>query len=455
MNAIQSCRVAGLRRPAARSAKFGALVLIAAAVSAAPARAQQPRLDPRWQPWLGCWVPQLGGASATAADSADGRQVCVIPATGTSGIEIATLEGSEIVARDTVDASEARVPFTRQDCNGWQRVEFSAGGQRAYLESEMTCPGGLTRGTSGLMAISSTGDWLDVQGVEMGRQTGVHVVRYAPAKLSATLPDEIRSALQDHELAVGMARAAAAAPLTVADAVDASRHVDPAVAEAWLAEEGEGFALDAKRLVALADSGVPDRVIDVMVALSYPGVFSVNPASSRGEYSAVEENRRAPVAYPDTMYRGAYAYRHPWGYYSPWAWDYGWCSPLSYSCYSPYGWGYYSPFGYSPYGYGYNPWYGGYGWNYGGGTVVIVGGGGGGYVPNSHGRVIKGRGYTPGQNDQSSSSSARPRSRDSSGSSASARPSAPSSAQPAQRGSSSGSSSKSGSSGRTAKPRPR
>ena len=46
--------------------------------------------------------------------------------------------------------------------------------------------------------------------------------------------------------------------------------MDPVVVQTWLAQRGQGFGIDAKRLKALADAKVPANIIDVMVALSYP-----------------------------------------------------------------------------------------------------------------------------------------------------------------------------------------
>src|SRR5207244_1725794 len=78
-------------------------------------------------------------------------------------------------------------------------------------------------------------------------------------------------------------RAAAAVSLATDDVGEAARRVDTSVLEAWLVERGESFTLDAKRLVTLADAGVPTPVIDLMVALSYPKVFAINAASRQGE----------------------------------------------------------------------------------------------------------------------------------------------------------------------------
>ncbi len=457
MNAPENCRVAALRRPAGRGRWAGGLaagLLLAAAV---PALAQTGRPDPRWQAWLGCWRPEGKVAPGAAAAA---PLVCVTPLAGSAGVQIATVADSGIVSRDTILATGERRGVNRDGCEGWQSADWSSQGQRVYLHSEISCGGGLKRVSSGLMAMTPDGDWLDVQGVELRGQTAVQVVRYRDAGLPATLPAEVASGLAGRGMAAGLSREAATAPVALADVVEASRSLDPALIEAWLAETGQGFKLDARTLVALSDSGVNDRVIDVMVALSYPKVFAVNPASGQSEYAPAAEPGRAP-AYLDSLY-GQYGagYPHPFGF-TPWGWDYYACSPISYSCYSPYGWGYfgYSPYGYQPYGYGYNPWYGGYGWNYGGGTVVIVGTGTGQAAP--HGRIVKGRGYvgsgtTGGTGGQAhprgesapSGRRAAPESGSSAGSGASAGAApAPSSGSSAKPSSSSGE-------GRTAKPRP-
>jgi hypothetical protein len=281
----------------------------------------------------------------------------------------------------------------------------------------------------------------------------VHVVEYADAGLPATLPAEILAALRERGLAVGLSREVASAPVTPADVVEASHRVEPALIEAWLAGAGQGFRLDAKKLAALSDSGVSDPVIDVMVALSYPEAFAVNPGG-RDQVAPVEATRRVPV-YADSLYGTRYA---PSSCYSPWGWDYN--GPWSYS---PYGCGYYSPYGYSPYGYGYNPWYGGYGWNYGGGTVVIVSGGGGGQSA-PHGRVVNGRGYNRNGQSSGSANQARPRDRNApapqtersrnSGSSAGSSPSTSSGSSAPPPSSTSARPSSSSGEGRTAKPRP-
>ena len=428
---LQLRRVAGVP-----VAVLAAALLLAAA---APVRAQQAGTDPRWQAWLGCWEPVSGPVKA-AGDTTPAPLVCVIPAAGSAGVDVAAISAGKLVTRERVEAGEPRA-VTREGCTGTERARFAASGARVFLTAEYTCPGDLKRTTSEVMAITPDGDWLDVRAAAArGLPEGVRVVRYRAARAAAAVPSDLAWALPGNGMAVSTAREAAGAPVEPSDVVEASHALAPAVVEAWLVEDGEGFALDARTLLRLQAEGVPARVIDVMVALSYPRVFAIDVASHSGQ-------RRPPEA-------GVYAERPPYpmgyspfGCYSPWAWD----------CYAPYGWVYYSPYFSSPYGY-YNPYgmWSGYGWYPSGGVIVVSGGGG---QTARHGRMVVGRGYEAG----SSGRTARPeRSRGASGSQGSssgsgsqrAQPSSGSSSQPSSGSSSQPSSSSSGSSGRRAVPKP-
>ncbi|MGD0483143.1 MAG: hypothetical protein ABSB58_00660 [Gemmatimonadales bacterium] len=432
-----------------RSVAVAACLAGSVLLAAAPAGAQQAQTDPRWQAWVGCWEPS---ATQNAQSPALARAllVCVVPAAGSTGVDVVTVADTQVVSRERIDASGARNAVTREGCKGWENAQWSAEGVRVYLHSELTCQGNVRRRSSGLMALTPEGDWLDVRAVSAGNRSATRVLRYGAAPLPATLPADVAAALRDQAtLAAGPMPATAG--LTFADVAEASHQLDAQVVEAWLAESNQNFAMNAARLVAAKRAGVSDDVIDVMVALSYPRVFTVNPASREAEFRPPTE--KSGVA-------SGYAYQAPgWGgggggyYYSPYGWDAWW----------PYGYNPYSPF-YSPYGgYGYGPWYGGYGgwyggWYYGGGGGVIITTGGGGSAAN-HGQVVKGRGYAQG-GGSSSGREAQPRQTPSTQQTqqrrdGSSQPSTGS--QPSSRGSqpaSSGSSGSSSSGGRTAHPRP-
>lgn len=395
--------------------------LVAGVLAAAPSHAQSAGADTRWRAWLGCWEPITpdGGTPLEA----QGLRVCVVPSTGTSAVDIVNVANGKVAERTHVEASAEKRAIGREGCTGVESAAWSPDNRRVYLQAEISCDG-VRRTTSGLLAFSPSGEWLDVQGVRTGTASGVHVTRYRPVANLTGIPVEIAQALGNMQLAVSTARGAAAAPIVADDVVDAVKHVDKPVVEAWLVERGQGFDLDAKHLVALADAGVPGSVTDLMVALSYPKVFAINRASRDAE--ALAPGRAGGNTTVSGRTIPVYA---------------------SNSCYSDFGWGPYSRYSswYNSCGYGYNSYYNGYngyynGWYYGNQPIIIVNRGDasapGVPTETTHPRIVKGQGATEGRTvSQPSTSSGSSSSGSSSGS-----------------GTSSGSTS-SGSTGRTAHPR--
>lgn len=380
---------------------------------AAPVRGQETAIDPRWLAYLGCWQ------STSPAKS----QLCVVPTTDLSSVDLLTIVKGEVTARERIVATGEHVQTARGECTGWRSAQWSAHGQRLYLRSEDACGGGTAAGT-GVIALTGNGQLLYVQSMTIGGQTGVRVQRYRETTSDLLLPDDVAAALRLDVSSTMQARAAAAAPLAIDDVVEASRSVDAAVLEALLVERAEPFNLDAKRLVALADAGVPSRVIDLMVALSYPHAFAINAASRQGERLPppnITGVGTAPAGYttPYDPFCSSYDYMYPYSSYD--------CSGLGYG----YGRGY---------GYGY-----GYGWYGGGYGVVIIPSGGGSSRP--HGKVVNGQGYAPGDDDTGTKAMPRPSadtwSRPSSGSTSGS-----------TGGGSATTSTSSGGEQRTAKPRP-
>jgi hypothetical protein len=223
------------------------------------------------------------------------------------------------------------------------------------------------------------------------------VLRHRPAATPSALPEEMASALEGKALAVDTARVAAAAPIGNAAIVDASRHVNAAVVEAWLGESGQKFTVDGKRLIELADAGVADRVVDMLVALSYPEVFSIKPSPTAvGQLSRTEP--------PGGIQTGIISADSPPGCGS-------YTSGLSlygFDGCSPYGYGFYGArYGYSPYnylGYGDYDYYGGYGGWYLATQPAIVLISPADNPSSTHGQVVNGRGYVQGDSSGSSGS---------------------------------------------------
>lgn len=389
---------------------LGALVLATPAL--ALARGTQPTTDPRWDAWVGCWQAEHTIAPAPAQESALGDEqasappivtlggpvVCVLPTSSPSTVQVVTVTGGKVAARDEIAATGQRRSRTQQGCTGWESATWSSDGERVYLKSEDACPRGLARTSTGVLAMSPAGEWVDAQGVTVGGHTGVRVIRYksvsAPTALPADLAAELTTQNRSRAVALGTARAAAGAPLTSAAVIDASRHLDPAVAEAWVLASGQHMTLDASQLVALADAGVPGKVTDALVALSYPKAFALNDgAAAAGTGDALSLQTREPA---NSEYNGIVTGRQipvfidPY-LFAPYAFDaYGYSPYYGYS--NAYGYGYGNPYsyGYSPYGLGYAAPYGGF---IAPPVIVLKGSG----SPTTvSGRVVNGRGYVPG-----------------------------------------------------------
>ncbi|MGD8322254.1 MAG: hypothetical protein PVJ02_17520 [Gemmatimonadota bacterium] len=408
-----------------------ALVALSA-LSPARVTAQQ-NVDPRWAPWVGCWVP----VNSTGSDDL----LCVRPGSQSDAIEVVRVSGTEVVSREVVWADAQRHETSRGDCSGWEEGAFSRDGRRVFTTSDHTCENGGEQSGAGIMAIAHNGEWIDVRVSGMGGQQMAWVQRYRVADDQSTEAAGFGDLL-DLSWTARDARMMAAQPLDVDDVIEASDQVPAEAVQALLAERRDKLQLDADALVRMADAGVADDVIDVAVAVSFPETFHVASASDV-QRSAVDQG----TAGRRWGYRGTMGYFDP--FYAPWGFRYGY-----------YG---YDPFYYGYGGYGYGGYYG-YGGSYWGYTpsVVVVE-----PTTRTHGRVINGRGYSRGRSSagggggsyrsgaprRSGSSSAAPSSSRSGGSS-STRTAKPrgggGSGQVSSSSSSSGSSSKPV---RTAKPR--
>lgn len=292
-------------------------VLVAAAaallLSAPGAAAQQSADGPRWQAWYGCW--QASAAAASPADAtASSELLCIVPADAAEAAEFVSVVDGAVESRTLVRADGAPHDAAREGCSGWERAEWAASGTRLYLESEFRCDGGVERRSSGMMAFATNGDWIDVQTVASGANSGVNLLRYRAATERASIPDEISAVVGNRTLASSAARMAAVDRVDPAAVIEVSSRLDERAVEAWLLERGQNFTVDAGSLTRMADGGVSDRVIDLLVAMSYPEVFAIDDAADR---RAAPAGPRGPMWDPwyGPGYRGFYPYGGRYGRY--------------------------------------------------------------------------------------------------------------------------------------------
>lgn len=393
-----------------------ALSLVLGLGLAVPAAAQE---DSRWLAWTGCWEPTAAEPTAgVAGEPARAYVVCVAPAE--NGARFSTISDGETVAERVVVADGTQRPIDQAGCRGWESAQWSEDNQRVFLRSELSCDGGTTRTTSGVLAVYSPEEWFDVQGVKAGEHVDVRVRRYRVASAERISAAGARAFEDGRALAQSTARTAAAQPLTISDVIEASSQLEAPVVEALLVERESSIRLDAQALVALDDAGVAGSTIDLMVAQANPDKFMIDRASGQAvevpEEAGDYERRRGRYAMYD---------------YDPFWYGYG---------------GYWSPY---RYGYGYYGWRDPYSYWYGRGPqVIIIDPDGDDDDGRTSGRMVKGRGFVPNAGSGSGSrSSVNPPTRRSSGESSVGTSSSGSDTR------STGSSSSGSSTGRTAKRR--
>jgi hypothetical protein len=338
--------------------------------TAASAQGRQEGADAQWAPWLGCWqlvdesqrdanpdATEVSRAPA-ARPSASGVSVCVTPVNELGGISLQTRVSNQPALEQTIVADGADHPISDADCHGTQRAEWSRAGTRLFAHAQLACGDQMPRKISGLAMITGNGIWVDVQVVEIAGRERIRVRRYRRA------PDQRGAAIAPR---IG-------APLTIDDVKEASGKVSRSAVEAALIASNARFDLNSRRLVDLDDAGVPDTVIDLMVALSYPERFVVERANTGGSGSFFD-----PIGnsyFGSSLFDAQYAY-----------------SPFFYgSLMYPYGAYLYDAYYYSPFAYSYS---GRDGSLYlpGGGFATGDGGGSGTRPPDNGGRAINGVGY--------------------------------------------------------------
>lgn len=341
----------------------GAAVAILIVLSGPLAASAQEMPAGAWLPWVGCWESMDARPGEAPGDPA---MLCVRPAGEGLSVELMTVVDGAVRDREVLQAEAGVQEVAREGCTGTREARFSTDRRRVYLESDYVCDGDVERASTGLMAMLSPAEWIDIEVVDVGGRDMAWVQRYRRASPERVRDAGLEDLVDERSMAVRTARYRASAPADVEAVIETSAEVHPEAVKAWLAEQNDPMELDADALVRMADAGVEPEVIDVAVALSFPERFAL---SAEGDAAPMAADRQGYDRYYEPYY-GPYSRRY-----------YG---------YDPF----YGPRGFGGFGYygGYTP------------RVIVVQPVG---RETSGGRMVNGRGYVPGSG--TSSGSARPR----------------------------------------------
>jgi len=323
------------------------------AQSAGKRQSSAAAVDTRWYPWLGCWQADSDAVSAA-------RYTCVVPTSRSTAVDVVGLVGGSIVSRSRIDANDRSHPIEQAGCQGDETASWSDTRHRLYLRSNYSC-GGVEGTSTRIFAIAPGGDWLEAETVRSGGGSVDHVTRRHNAGIPAGAPADVARALAGHQLAATTARAAAAAPVTAADVIEAVHSVDAGTVRSWLVASNAHAQISGAEAQAMMHADVPTSVLQAMMGenRAVAGASADEANRAADEYlrstSMANSGIAAQGASPESpMYTGIC--------------NAGGCAtyPNAYSQYNGY-----STYPYGVYPYGVAP-YGGY-WV--GAPIVIVHGG--------------------------------------------------------------------------------
>jgi hypothetical protein len=228
--------------------------------------------------WTGCWSAEEGSAQAAVQ-----RFVCITPTADVNVVNVAAIEGT-IVERETLDATGKSVALVAPGCTGTRRTAWSRDSRRLFLSTTGNCRG-VPITTSAMFTISSTGEWVRVEGSTVRGTTRVRVARLRDIGMPGGLPPDVAAAVRKNELARQSTRAAFGAAVHLNDVVEALSFADADVVAAWVSEGAQQFDVTRAQLARLDRAGFPQRVGEALTAIADSSA-AVARAADSASYAA-------------------------------------------------------------------------------------------------------------------------------------------------------------------------
>jgi hypothetical protein len=240
-----------------------------APASEQPDKGSDKGLDSRWFPWVGSWRMAPNTFKPTESTVKEQYLLTISPGDNEKSITMKGYRDEEVLSEENIIADGTRHPLTGDKCTGWYMYSWSETGKRLLLRSESSCPGETSRLISGMSVIDDTGEWVDVQLLQNGKEKAFTIRRYRNVDNASMTPGGISANNP------AFARISAGSNLSINEIIELSSKVEPEVLEAALMELRKPFPINSKQLEHLADSKVTPEIVDIMVALSFPNEFTV------------------------------------------------------------------------------------------------------------------------------------------------------------------------------------
>jgi hypothetical protein len=322
-------------------------------------------LDSRWLPWIGSW--RLVSNTVNASDSnMDGMFLLKIsPGDNRNSVVMTGTQDGLTLFDKKIVAAGSRRRVQEDNCTGWYEYSWSEMGEHLLFKGESTCADAQPQIITGISLFTSGRRWSDIQLMQSGEEKVITIRRYLAADITPENVGVRESAALDR------GRIEASKNFSINEIIELSGKVSPEVIEAAIVELRKPFPINSKTLKRLDDAHVSPRIVDLMVAFTFPDRFTVEDSTIAPIERSASATGPAFIGYP-------YPYSYPYPYFYPWT-SFGFWS--TYDPFFPYyyysSWIYWSNYGY---------W-----WNYPYYRPSYYPGGGSGI---DRGRLIAGEGYS-------------------------------------------------------------
>jgi len=282
--------------------------------------------DSSLAPWIGIWTLLADRAQDRAGEADSQATVVIQPAPDGKGFAITRKAPQQPEAKETLILDGSKQPIEAKDCAGWQSAKWIPETAVIIGSSAVTCKDSGSFSTSSLKMMLAADQMIDIFGIKTGDQMRVATRRL---QFSRDLP----SAGSSRSGPAGTAaRMAAAAPWKLEGVLNLSGMVDVPILQAALVEKNVQLDVNAKSLKKMRAAGLPDEIVDLLVALAFPREFHVQ-TDGRVKLQSVSDSSAGlsgssyfPSAFPSAFYYSSpypYYYRDNWFYYgSPFWSDY-------------------------------------------------------------------------------------------------------------------------------------
>jgi hypothetical protein len=240
--------------------------------------------------WTGCWSAEQNPTPTAAA-----RLVCITPTADVNVADVATFDG-DVVVRETIDATGRSRALQAPNCAGTRRTAWSRDSRRLFVNTSGVCRG-VSFATSAILSISTSGEWVQVEGSAVGGVTRARVARYRDVGVPAGLPADVATLVRKNALARQSTRAAFGAPVHLDDVVEALSLAEPDVVAAWVGERAQRFDVTQASLARYDLSGFP-RVAEALTAIA-DSTASLARAADSASYARYAMDQQSAEYYDD------------------------------------------------------------------------------------------------------------------------------------------------------------